>query len=335
MQSKIAEINHTLDFTVAIPTWNGAERLPQVLERLLTQRGVENLNWEVIVIDNNSSDRTAEVVSNYQTKFTQFPLHYVLEPQQGLAFARLRAVNAAKGEFLAFLDDDNLPADDWVIQSFQFGKEHPRAGAWSGQIHGDFEVNPPENFSRIQAFLAIREHGQQAYIFDANNLKLPPGAALVIRKQVWLESVPNQLVFKGRIGKLMVSGEDTEVLLYIYKAGWEIWYNPAMHIAHQIPHWRLERNYLLKIARSCGLCIFQLRLINAKKWHSPIILLKTIFGNIRRLFHHLIKYKNTLNSDIIALVEFNFYLASLLSPVYSLIFYANKLFSKDIHLTHE
>ncbi|MGH1397371.1 MAG: hormogonium polysaccharide biosynthesis glycosyltransferase HpsE [Trichormus sp.] len=324
-----------LDFTVGIPTWNGAERLPQVLDRLLNQTGIENLNWEIIVIDNNSSDRTDEVVKSYQQKFIQLPLKYVLETQQGLTFARLRIVNEAKGEFIAFLDDDNLPTHDWVIQSYHFGKQNPRAGAWSGQIHGDFGSKPPENFSRIQAFLAIREHGQKAYIFDADNLKLPPGAGLVIRKQAWLESVPEQLVLKGRIGKLMVAGEDTEVLLYIYKAGWEIWYNPLMQIYHQIPPWRLERNYLLNIARGCGLCIFQLRLINAKKWQSPIILIRTIFGNIRRIFHHIIKYNYNLYSDIVALFEINFYLGSLLSPFYSLIFHFNQFFKNKRSLNNE
>ncbi|QLE57203.1 hormogonium polysaccharide biosynthesis glycosyltransferase HpsE [Nostoc sp. TCL26-01] len=325
MNELIEKNLETLDFTVAIPTWNGAERLPQVLDRLLTQTGTENIRWEVIVIDNNSSDRTPDVVKNYQHQFTQCSLHYFLETQQGLAFARLRAVNEAKGQFVAFLDDDNLPASDWVVESYNFGKDHPQAGAWSGQIHGDFEVKPPDNFSRIQAFLAIREHGQQAYIFDAKNLKLPPGAALVIRKQAWLESVPQELIFKGRIGNLMVGGEDTEALLHIYKAGWEIWYNPAMHIAHKIPHWRFEKKYLLNIARGCGLCIFQLRLINAKKWQSPVILLKTIFGNLRRILHHIIKYKNNLPNDIAALVEFNFYLGSLLSPFYLLVFYFHNL----------
>lgn len=329
------DIAATMDFTVAIPTWNGAERLPQVLDKLLAQTGIEHLKWEVIVIDNNSCDRTPDVVKDYQKKFTQCELRYFLETQQGLTFARLRAINEAQGKFIAFLDDDNLAALDWVLQSYNFGEEHPLAGAWSGQIHGDFEVKPPDNFSQILTFLAIREHGTKAYIFDAGNLKLPPGAALVIRKQAWLESVPQQLVFKGRIGNLMVAGEDTEVLLHLHKSGWEIWYNPKMEIYHKIPHWRLERDYLLKIARGCGLCIFQLRLINAKKRQVPVILLRTILGNIRRIFHHIIKYKNNLNKDIVAIVEINFYWGSLMSPLYSLLFYFHNLINKNMKTNNE
>jgi glycosyltransferase involved in cell wall biosynthesis len=335
VSKEIKDIGETIDFTVAIPTYNGAERIPQVLDKLLAQTGIENLRWEVIVIDNNSRDRTPEVVKEYQAKFTQCKLKYFLETQQGLAFGRLKAVNEAKGKFVAFLDDDNLAEPDWVLQSYNFGEEHPLAGAWSGQIHGDFEVKPPDNFSQIQPFLAIREHGQKPFIFDADNLRLPPGAALVIRKEAWLQSVPQHLAFTGRVGKSLVAGEDTEVILHLYKSGWEIWYNPKMEIYHQIPHWRLERNYLLKIARACGLAIFQLRLINAKKWQLPIIFLKTILGNLRRIFHHIIKYKNNLNSDIVAIVEVNFYLGSLMSPIYSLLLNYQNFINKNMKVNNE
>ncbi|BDI17362.1 hypothetical protein ANSO36C_31640 [Nostoc cf. commune SO-36] len=308
-----------IDFTIAIPTYNGGKRLPKVLDLLLNQVKIENINWEIIIIDNNSKDETKKVTDDYQRNWNHnFSLRYFQEKQQGIAFARMRAINEARGEFIAFIDDDNLPSSDWVFQAYTFGKEHPQAGAWSGQIHGDFEVKPPEEFTRIQAFLAIREHGLKPYLFDADNLRLPPGAALVVRKQAWCESVPEELVFKGRLSKLMVGGDDTEALLYLHKAGWEIWYNPAMHINHQIPYWRLEKDYLLVLARGCGLCIFQLRLINAKNWQKPIVLVKTILGNLHRILQHLMKYRGQLDTNLIVLFEINFYLASMISPFYSL-----------------
>lgn len=325
-------MNNSLDFSIVIPTYNGAERLPNVLECLLKQTGVEIITWEIIIIDNNSFDSTFEVFINHQKLYSKnCCLKYFLETQQGIAFARARGVSEARGEFIAFLDDDNLPEADWVLRAYQFGQEHSQAGAWSGQIHGKFEVDPPENFERIQAFLAVREDGEEAYIFDANNLKLPPGAGLVVRKQAWLESVPQKLIFKGRLGKLMVSGDDTEALLYIHKARWQIWYNPAMHIYHQIPYWRFEKDYLLNLARGCGLCIFQLRLINAKNWQKPIILCRNFMGNFRRISHHIIKYRVSLNSDLIALFEVEFYWASMMSPFHTLRCYLSNQFADDVN----
>ncbi|KOP28149.1 glycosyl transferase [Hapalosiphon sp. MRB220] len=321
-------LTNKVDFTVAIPTYNGEKRLPKVLENLLNQTGLEDLKWEIIIVDNNSSDQTAQVISHYQNKYHEkLTIKYFLEKQQGIAFARQRSVTEAKGDFIAFLDDDNLPEKDWILQSYIFGKNYPHAGAWSGQIHGEFEVNPPENFKRIQAFLAIREHGEEAHLFDANSLKLPPGAALVVRKQAWCESVPKQLIFKGRLGKFMISGDDTEVLLYMHKTGWQIWYNPAMHVFHQIPHWRFERDYLLNLAFGCGLCIFPLRLINSKIWQIPIVFIKTILGNMRRILHHIFIYKIQKKNDLIVIFEIHFYLASLLSPFYYLKYCFNKTYN--------
>ncbi|BAY27380.1 glycosyl transferase family protein [Calothrix sp. NIES-2100] len=318
-------LDEQLDISVAIPTYNGAERLPKILARLLAQTGIEKLTWEIIIIDNNSSDNTPEIIHNYQNNWNhKSVLRYFREPKQGIAFARQRAVSEARGELIAFLDDDNLPDPNWVFQADDFAKNYPKAGAWSGQIHGDFEVNPPENFDRIQSFLAIRENGTQPYIFDAKNLRLPPGAALVVRKQAWCESVPENLVFKGRLNKLMVGGDDAEALLYLNKAGWEIWYNPTMHTYHQIPHWRLEREYLLALARGSGLCICQLRFINASNWQKFIVFFKILFSNMLRFLKHVFKYKLQDHHDLITLVEIHFYLGSMISPFYLLKCYLGK-----------
>nr|WP_138497850.1 hormogonium polysaccharide biosynthesis glycosyltransferase HpsE [Nostoc sp. PA-18-2419] len=307
----------SLDITVAIPTYNGATRLPKILDRLLTQTGVENLNWEIVVVDNNSSDNTFQIIQNYQELYdVNSHLRYFFEREQGAAFARLRAVREARGELIAFLDDDNLPALDWLAEAYTFGLQHPQAGVWSGQIHGDFEVKPPDNFEKIQAFLAIREHGSNPHLFDAENLRLPPGAALVVRKQAWCENVPERPILSGKLPGILVQGEDYEPLLHIHYAGWQIWYNPTMHTYHQIPHWRFERDYLLDLARGCGLCIFQLRLINTKNWQKPIVFIKTVLGNLRRVLQYLIQYKGQLKSNLIILFEIEFYLASMMSPFY-------------------
>lgn len=309
----------SVDFTVAIPTYNGAIRLPKLLDKLQSQTGIEQISWEIIVVDNNSTDDTAKVVEDYQGNgLLSIPLKYVLEPEQGAAFARLRAVREARGELVGFLDDDNLPDPDWIAQAYLFAKEHPQAGAFSGQIHGAFEVEPPKNFERIQAFLAIREHGSTPHQFEPDKLRLPPAASLVIRKQAWCESVPLRPTLTGKLPGVMVQGDDYEPLLYMHKAGWEIWYHPELHTYHQIPSWRLERDYLLSISRGCGLATCQLRMINAKSWQKPVILIRTLLGNLRRVVRQLIKYRGQVKTDLIAACELEFFWGSLMSPFYTL-----------------
>lgn len=308
-----------VDITVAIPTYNGEKRLPNVLEKLRSQINTEQINWEILIVDNNSKDDTAQIVKTYQNE-ENFPyqIRYCFEAKQGLATARQRAISEANSTFVAFLDDDNLPTPNWVNAAYFFGKTHPKAGAYSGQIHAELEVQPPENFQRIQAFLAIREHGSEPHLFEPENLRLPPGAGLVVRKQAWIENVPLHTILQGRINGAMIAGDDYEALLYIHKAGWEIWYNPDMHIYHQIPYWRLERNYLLPLCRGCGLATCQLRLINTKNWQKPIVIARTLLGNLRRVTLHYIKYREQLQTDLIAACEMEFFLGSLMSPFYIL-----------------
>ncbi len=313
----------SVDFTVAIPTYNGESRLPKILERLRSQIGVEHLNWEVIVVDNNSQDATAKIVHEYQANWSRsWPLKYCLETEQGAAFARARAVQEAKSEFVGLLDDDNLPALNWVAAADAFGKAHPKAGAYASQIHGEFEVEPPANFERIAPFLGITERGQQAHLYEPDKLKLPPGAGLVVRKQAWCEAVPKHPLLKGRLGKSLVGGEDLEPLMYLHKAGWEIWYNPAMETYHQIPSWRLEQDYLISLSHGVGLNSCCLRMINTPFWQRQNVLLRTFLGSLRRVLVHLIKYgkvkqnSQSSSNDLVTACELAFFWGYLLSPFY-------------------
>jgi glycosyltransferase involved in cell wall biosynthesis len=309
----------SLDFTVAIPTYNGESRLPKMLESLREQINLEHLNLEILVIDNNSQDATAKIVFEYQNNWPiSGQLKYYLETQQGAAFARMRAVKEAQSELVGLLDDDNLPASDWVAAAYNFGKQHPKAGAYASQIHGEFEVTPPANFERIAAFFGITEKGDIATLYEPDKLKLPPGAGLVIRKQAWCATVPQTPFLKGRIGKSLVGGEDLEPLLYLHKAGWEIWYNPKMETYHQIPNWRLEKKYLVPLSLGVGLNSYCLRTLHTSFWQKPNVLARTFFGSLRRILLHLINYKSARDSDLVYVCELAYYWGYLLSPFYFL-----------------
>lgn len=314
-----------VDLTVAIPTYNGERRLPEVLERLrisykdamLCSLHSEHFSWEVIVVDNNSTDETAKVVQAYQVYWPkQYPLKYCFEPNQGAAFARHRAFQEARGTLVGFLDDDNIPAPDWILAAHTFAQEHPAAGAYGSQIHGVFEVSPPENFERLAPFLAITERGSTPLRYEPKKKVLPPSAGLVVRKQAWLESVPSQLILSGRTPGSMVTSEDLEMLSYIQSKGWEIWYNPAMQIEHKIPRWRLEREYLIPFFRGIGLSRHVTRMLSVKSWQRPIATLAYMTNDLRKIAVHLLKHGTRVQSDLIAACEMQLFVCSLISPFY-------------------
>ena len=290
----------TLNVTVAIPTYNGAKRLPMVLDQLRSQVNTEHLRWEIIVCDNNSTDDTRAVVRQYQAAWpANVPLHYRFAPQQGSAFARQRAVTLAKGELIAFLDDDNIPAEDWVASAYQFAQEYPQAGAFGSQIHGQFESELPDELENIKCFLAIIERGEDPHLYKPANKILPPAAGLVVRQQAWLEAVPEKL-FLNNTGKAAgLASEDLEAILYIQKSGWEVWYNPNMVVHHDIPDGRLRKDYLITLFRCVGLSCFHIRLLGLDKWKRPFAVPAYIANDIRKLALHRMRHGKVSQMDTV------------------------------------
>jgi len=310
-------MTENIDFTVAIPTYNGESRLPELLERLQNQLYTEHLSWEIIVVDNNSTDNTAKLVQAYQKNWQcPYPLKYCFEAQQGAAYARKKAVAEAKGKFIGFLDDDNYPTSNWVSAAYAFGEKYPKAGAYGSQIHPDWEVEPPENFQRIAPFLAITERGNLPLLYEATKKLLPPSAGIVIRKQAWLESVPDKCILTGRAKGNMLTSEDLEMLSYIQKSGWEIWYSPEMEIYHKIPSFRLQKDYLIPFFRGIGLSRYVTRMVNVRNIYRPVVLLAYMINDLRKITLHLLKYRNILKIDLVAACEMQLFLSSLVSPFY-------------------
>jgi glycosyltransferase involved in cell wall biosynthesis len=306
-----------MDFTVAIPTYNGASRLPELLERLKNQLYTENISWEIIVVDNNSTDHTAKVIQSYQKNWQcPYPLKYCFEEKQGAAYARKRAVLEAKGRLIGFLDDDNYPVSNWVAAAYAFGQKYPQAGAYGSQIHPEWEVEPPSNFCRIAPFLAITERGNVPLLYEKHKKLLPPSAGLVVRKEAWLENVPSQVILTGRVTGNMLTSEDLEMLSYIQKAGWEIWYNPNMEISHRIPSLRLQKEYLIPFFRGIGLSRYVTRMVIIKPYYRPIVFLGYMLNDLQKIAVHLLKYRTKLKIDLVAACEMQLFLSSLISPFY-------------------
>jgi glycosyltransferase involved in cell wall biosynthesis len=308
-----------IDFTVAIPTYNGEKRLPDVLDRLRSQDGIDQINWEIIVVDNNSNDGTADLVKHYQeTWHHPFPLRYIKEPRQGAAYARHLAATEARGQWIGFLDDDNLPTSNWVAAALAFAAAHPQAGAIGSQIHGDFEVPPPPNFKKIAPFLAIIERGAKPHLYEPRKKILPPGAGVVVQKQVWLECVPEHLVLNNQGKDAGLASEDLEAMLHIQNAGWEIWYNPTMEVYHKIPKWRFEQDYLVSLYRCVGLSRHRIRMLSTKPWKRPLAFVAYLLVDSVRFLQRWQKSQSADPQPLITACELELYRCSLISPFFLL-----------------
>ncbi|MFG6096147.1 hormogonium polysaccharide biosynthesis glycosyltransferase HpsE [Leptothoe sp. ISB3NOV94-8A] len=310
-----------IDFSVAIRLYNGALTLPKILDALSLQAISSSINWEIIIVDNNSVDGTVDIVHRYQQTWTACSLRYVLEARQGASFARRRAIVEAQGTWIGFLDDDNIPDSHWVQSAYEFGCIHPKAAAFGSQIHPNYETPPPANFERIAPFIPVVERQEEVCFttgWRAMSNLVPPGAGLVILRQAWLDNVPYPLTLRGPVGNsLNLKGEDVEALLYLKKANWEIWFNPLMHIEHQIPSWRFEKSYLLRFFHGIGLSKYATRMVGISPWRRPLWVLLFMGNDCRKLLLHLVKHHRHLNRDVVSAAELQLLISSLLSPFYA------------------
>ena len=115
--------------SVVVPTHNRAELLPALLDALVAQR-VHAIPYEILVIDNGSVDGTAAAVGAYASPW----IHYVFEPRPGVSNARNTGMQHAAAKLVAFLDDDLLPAGDWLLRLKDAMDAHPEADCVGGRI---------------------------------------------------------------------------------------------------------------------------------------------------------------------------------------------------------
>ncbi|MBE9078024.1 glycosyltransferase family 2 protein [Romeria aff. gracilis LEGE 07310] len=307
-----------VDFSVVICTYNGASRLPQVLERLRSQLYTQTFSWEVLIVDNNSQDDTARLVQQYQADWLPaVPLRYVFEPRQGLAYARRLAVQTVVSPLIGFLDDDTWPEDTWVSAAYQFAQQHPQVGAFGSAIRGSYEVLPPPNFQRIACCLAVIQRGAEPFQYSAERGVLPAGAGMVIRRRAWVDCVPEQPSLTGVCGSsLDAKGEDVETLSYLRSGGWPIWHNPHMQLFHRIPKARLERGYLLTLFQRIGYSRYPLRMVRYAAWQRPLMVGLHGANDLRKVILHILHTRQLTDLETTEACERMLLYSSLLSPLY-------------------
>jgi glycosyltransferase involved in cell wall biosynthesis len=231
---------------LVVCTYDNAALLDRTLAAMARQRVSSGVRWQVLVVDNNCTDATPEVVERHR-RSGEIPLRSVREPRQGLTPARLRGVRETEGEWIAFVDDDCLLAEDWVEQAARFAAGHPECGAFGGQVILEWETDPPPYVLKRRYAYAGKHHGETAH-------RRPwlAGAGMVVRRSAladcgWID----KQFLQDRIGKRTVSGGDMEIGLRI-AARHEVWYNPEHKLRHVIPGSRMTRRYLRRITYGLG-----------------------------------------------------------------------------------
>ena len=246
-----------MTFTVIIPTHNPhAGRLARTLAGLRAQT-LPPAAWETVLVDNASTPAlTAQGVTGHAPS----NLRLVHEAQLGLTSARRCGVREARGEFLVFVDDDNVLAPDYLETVAGIFARLPRLGAAGGRSVLEFEHEPPAWMRQFDGLLACRDLGAEEIIAEKlwddrrGRNEYPPcspiGAGMALRREAlapWLEDYDASL--SDRRGEELTSGGDNDIILSVLRDGWSVGYFPRLSLHHLIPAGRLTRDYLARLNR--------------------------------------------------------------------------------------
>ncbi|MGI8513230.1 MAG: glycosyltransferase, partial [Solirubrobacteraceae bacterium] len=242
-----------MDLSVVIPTHNGSRWLAPTLAHVAAQRPPAELEWEVILVDNASTDHTAASARAAWPRDAPVALRVVDEPRLGLGHAHLRGFAEARGEIVTWVEDDNRVAPDRVEIAWRVMAEHPEAGACAGFNAPAPELTPPEWFHRFAHAYATGPQGEAGDVTESRGHLW--GAGLTIRRAAWdhLSRHGFAALLPDRRGATSFnSGGDTEICLALRMAGWRLRYEPRLRLEHLIVAHRLDWGYLRGLSRGVG-----------------------------------------------------------------------------------
>lgn len=247
---------------------------------------------ELILVDNRSEPALEETV------FTGAGLsrpRLIQEPVSGLAFARAAGIEAATGDLIVFVDDDNVLAPDYLAEAALVASAEPGLGAFAGRAQGVFVTEPDWLVKRHIARYAVRDLGEEPIIGagDRWGPHEPFGAGLAVRADIARAFA--QLVRAsvdagglGRAGRTLASGEDSLFSRIADALGYQVGYAPSLRLEHHIKAERVSWRYLFRLIAGQARAHVILDRISGRPdptpppavWREPELALRRFIGRV-------------------------------------------------------
>jgi glucosyl-dolichyl phosphate glucuronosyltransferase len=232
--------------SVVLCTFNRESMLGPAIEGLLGQ-SASAPPFELIVVDNASTDATRQVVERYMAA-AGGRLRYAFEATQGLSDARNAGIRAARADVVAFTDDDVRVAPNWVEVIRRTFDAHPDVDCLGGRTLPEWPSTPPAWLTPLHWVgpLALQDYGDAPVIVDARQAVCLAGANFAFRKQVF-----------DRVGPFSPAyprSEDTELMIRLWLSGGRAMYVPDMLVHAAVQHERLEKGYHRRWHFNIGRC---------------------------------------------------------------------------------
>lgn len=282
--------------TVIICSYNGQRCIKRTLDGLYKQKDFDILVKEVILVDNNSTDLTTCIMKKAEN--TEKRAIYVRETIPGLSQARLCGFDNSTGDWIAYIDDDNYLASNWISNLDKNIKNSSKAGIIGGAIipciNYDLTNENEIVLNHTYRSLAITNLNLTEIIpAEVHEVKSVYGAGMVVKREI-LEQLKKRgwLKLEGRTGNKLSAGEDSEICYTALSMGYTIFRFNNLLIEHDIPKNRLTIEYAKRLMAGIYEASFILK-NREKNW--PIKRLKML---AKILIHKIYKVKYVKNKSM-------------------------------------
>lgn len=238
--------------TVIICCYNSTTRLRETLQALAGQRFHRQLAWEIVLVDNASTDNTSGIADAiWESCGVKAPMRIVKETEPGLIHARNRGVRTARYSIVLFCDDDNRLSPDYVEGVFDILESDANMAACGGMGIPTFGATKPLWFDEYQEAFAV---GSQAINEEGGRILNLYGAGLAVKRSALMRLEQSGFVstMKGRTGGALSSSEDTELTYALVLMGYRLHYAPELTFFHFLPRRRLTFEYVKRIFIAFG-----------------------------------------------------------------------------------
>ncbi len=239
----------SIRLSVIVCTYNREKYIGECLRHLANQ-SMDSKDYEVIVVNNMSTDDTEKIVQKSMKENPQTNFRYFMEDRQGHTFARNRGINEAHGKILSFIDDDAFVSHGFCMEIDSFFDQSTDAAAIGGKIIPEYESGKPKWMSKyLLPLVAALDRGGEVNKFTGS--KFPIGANMAFRKSIF----DKYGLFDpelGRRGKGLEGGDEKEVFLRLKKGREKIYYVPKVAVHHIIPPHRVQIDYVKGLAKGVG-----------------------------------------------------------------------------------
>jgi len=239
-----------MTLSIIICSYNRASYISDALTSLYVQSsGLDN--FEVIIVDNNSTDNTKEVYAQWRQTNTNGQFTFISETKQGASFARNTGAAIAKGEWVCFMDDDAVATTDYVKNIIKHIQDQPFIVGFGGRIIPKYIPAEPKWMSYyVSSLVGNFDYAPTACAFE--NGKYPLESNMIVKKSVYDQIGGFNVNLPGVVGTLRIGGEGKELFYKIIALGHTIYYDPSICVHHVVEVKKLTSEYLYRVASGIG-----------------------------------------------------------------------------------